>query len=332
MKKVTRPQYVRGKRILEIIRRGNHLGQCPNASDFGHELGVSRPTIMRDIEWLRDDEGAPIEYVPARHGYRLSDESWWLPPVSLNRREVFAFAVADKLLAAFRGTPIEADMHSALQKVAESIEGRITLDPAVLTDRLTVISEDYVEQDLETWSAVAEQLDRQERFRMDYERFDGMVRDYILEPYHLVAYHGNWYVVGQHVRKQRIATFAVSRIRSLNTTGESFEIPDAFDVREHVAKSFGIVRGEREFKVRLVFSSNVAGYVRERVWHRSQRVIRKRDGSVELQFRTAGWNELVRWVLSWQPDCHVVSPKRLRLRIAEKMRQGLRKTECGEGL
>ena len=88
--------------------------------------------------------------------------------------------------------------------------------------------------------------------------------------------------------------------------------------------AFGIVRGEKPFKVRLLFSSEVATYIRERIWHPSQEMLDRRDGSVEVRLETAGWKELVRWVLSWQPDCRVLSPRRLRERVEEKLRQGLR--------
>jgi len=45
----------------------------------------------------------------------------------------------------------------------------------------------------------------------------------------------------------------------------------------------------------------------------------RKDGWLELTFRTAGWKELVRWILSWQPDVRVLSPKALRDRIREKL-------------
>ena len=37
----------------------------------------------------------------------------------------------------------------------------------------------------------------------------------------------------------------------------------------------------------------------------------------------AGWNELLRRVLSWQPDCRVLAPARLRERVRAKMREAL---------
>lgn len=108
---------------------------------------------------------------------------------------------------------------------------------------------------------------------------------------------------------------------SLEPTGRLFDVPTTFDAKAHIEAAFGIVRGEEVFKVRLLFSAKVATYIRERIWHASQEIVERRDGRVELRLRTAGWKELVRWVLSWQPDCRVISPKRLRLRVEEKMRE-----------
>jgi predicted DNA-binding transcriptional regulator YafY len=333
MKKISRPQYARIRRILALIREGpsspsyaaagTAVGRLPNARDFGRALGVSRPTVMRDLDWLRDEENAPIEYVPSRHGYRLADQSWSLPPIQLSKREVFAFSIATKLIGAFRGTALDLDMESVLSKIAESLEGNITLDPESLSEHLTVVGEDYVAQDPEVWSAVAKATDRRERIEIVYQRFSGEVKEYALEPYHLPAYHGNWYVIGNNTAKGRVATFAVSRVRSIRLTGSFFEIGSDFDIEEHIRHSFGIVRGEKAFRVRLLFSRNVATYIRERVWHPSQKIVNKRDGGIELSFETAGWKELVRWVLSWQPDCRVLSPRRLRERVEEKMRMGL---------
>ncbi len=45
---------------------------------------------------------------------------------------------------------------------------------------------------------------------------------------------------------------------------------------------------------------------------------------MELRMKTSGWKELVRFVLSWQPDVEVLRPARLRDRVREKMIEGLR--------
>ena len=69
MKDVSRPQYYRIKRILGLIRGRIPDGKYPNAGTFRRELGISRRTVLRDLDFLRDEEGAPIEYDESRKGY-----------------------------------------------------------------------------------------------------------------------------------------------------------------------------------------------------------------------------------------------------------------------
>ena len=323
MKKFTRPQYYRIRRILDMIRAGTGRAKLPSRTDFVRELEISARTAMRDLDMLRDDLGAPIEYDASRKGYCLTDQRWSLPTVELGRREVFAFSVARKLVESFRGTALEMDMVSVFDKIADSLEGRITMDPGSLTERFTVIGEDHVVQDPEIWATMAQCVERGERLEMVYQKFSGQVGHYGLDPYHLVAYHGNWYVVGHVPDRERVQTFAISRVRRAEGTGRFFEMPEDFDAKAYLRAGFGIVGGDEILRVRVRFAPKVAAYIRERVWHPSQRLIEKRDGGIELQFETTGWKELVRWVLSWQPDVKVLAPKRLRERVELKMRQAL---------
>jgi predicted DNA-binding transcriptional regulator YafY len=138
MKTPTRPQYHRLQRILEMIREGTRVGPLPNCGDFTRELEVSRRTLMRDLDFLRDDHHAPIAYDDSRKGFRLTDPTFKLAPVELTQREVFTFSIARKLLERFEGTPLEMDMRSVLAKIAESLQGSVSLDIESLTEQLTL--------------------------------------------------------------------------------------------------------------------------------------------------------------------------------------------------
>jgi len=43
----------------------------------------------------------------ARHGFRLTDETYTLPPMRISRKEAFSFGLARKLLAHYEGTPLQ---------------------------------------------------------------------------------------------------------------------------------------------------------------------------------------------------------------------------------
>ncbi len=70
------------------------------------------------------------------HGYRLTDEGYRLSPVRISRKEAFGFALARKLLAAFEGTPLNLEMRSVLARIAESLEGEISVEPEWLSEQV----------------------------------------------------------------------------------------------------------------------------------------------------------------------------------------------------
>ena len=84
MRTATRPQYHRLQRILEMIREGTRAGSLPNCRHFTRELEISRRTLMRDLDFLRDDHHAPIAY----HG------NWYLRALNTaaGRTETFALS------------------------------------------------------------------------------------------------------------------------------------------------------------------------------------------------------------------------------------------------
>ena len=62
MKAGFRPQYYRIRRMVQMVREGSETGCLPNSRDFMGEFGVSRRTVARDLDFLRDEESSPLEY------------------------------------------------------------------------------------------------------------------------------------------------------------------------------------------------------------------------------------------------------------------------------
>ena len=324
MKTHSRPQYYRLRRIVEMVREGTAAGYRPSNRDFPQGIGVSRRTIARDLDFLRDEENAPLEYDPAARGWRLTEPTYQLPPVRLRAEEVFGFFVARKLLEAFVGTPMELAMRSVMEKIAESMQGFVTVDLEAMTDRFSVIGDDHAVIDPAVWKAMVRGIHGCEQLAAVYQRFDGVVKGYRLEPHHLVAYHGNWYLLATNACDHQTEIFALSRFRSVAAQRTRFVRPKDYDPLEFIKDGFGITRGGRPMYVRLWFSPKVATYVKERIWHPSQTVREQPDGAVEIQLTTTGRKELIRWILSWTPDVKVLAPADLRERVLACLETGWR--------
>jgi len=52
--------------MVQMVREGAETGYLPNSSDFMKEFEVSRRTVARDLDFLRDEERAPLAYDDAR--------------------------------------------------------------------------------------------------------------------------------------------------------------------------------------------------------------------------------------------------------------------------
>ena len=98
-------------------------------------------------------------------GYGGAGETYALPPVSISRKEAFSFGLARKLLAHYDGTPLHLDMKAVLGKIAESLEGEVTLEPDWLSEHVDVLPEDRVRIDPELWGRMVGFIERRETIK-----------------------------------------------------------------------------------------------------------------------------------------------------------------------
>jgi predicted DNA-binding transcriptional regulator YafY len=124
---------------------------------------------------------------------------------------------------------------------------------------------------------------------------------------------------GHFIRELEVSGRTV--MRDLDFLGDNLHAPAFFK------DTFGISQADKPWKVRLLFAREVAPYIRERVWHRSQALRQRRDGALEFRLQTSSRKELTRWILSWMPHVQVLAPRQLRDRVRQRMREGL--ARCG---
>jgi predicted DNA-binding transcriptional regulator YafY len=143
-----------------------------------------------------------------------------------------------------------------------------------------------------------------------------------IDPYKVWYHGGALYVIGHDHRSGEIRTFAVDRIRAIETTSEPFEIDESFDFDAYTASSFGVV-AEPAVPVRIRFTSEWASFVCEREWHASQTTKRLPDGALELGMEVGGSQELANWVLSFGGGAEVLEPASLRKEVRDSLQTAL---------
>lgn len=111
MSPATRPPLRRFIAIERSIRNGEY----PNAESLASVLEVDARTVQRDIAFLKDQLGAPLEFCRKHNGYHLTDLSWTLPAFQLTEGELVSVFLAERLIRQYRGTPFETDTSASVR-------------------------------------------------------------------------------------------------------------------------------------------------------------------------------------------------------------------------
>ena len=319
--KRTNPQYARLMKLDRSIRTKEY----PNCLTFAVEAEVSQKTVQRDIDFLRDQCGAPIAYDRIRKGFYYADETWMLPSVMLSEGELLAVLLGAKALEQYRGTPAGEQLERIFDKLAAMLPDRIALRPEQLYAGFTFRGPPAKPVDADVWSTVVQGVLRRQSLRIRYRSFempeDETPDESLIEPYHIANLQGEWYVLCVYHGYEDVRQLALPRICAAALTDQRFDVPPGFDAGRHLAATFGRFVGDgTSHRVRLLFDQEVANWVTERQWHPAQQVRTRKDGSVKLEFPAAGLFEVQRWVLSWGSRVRVLSPKELAGMLASEIK------------
>jgi predicted DNA-binding transcriptional regulator YafY len=297
----------------------------PNARTLGAELEVHPRTIYRDLDFLRDSWGAPIEFCSRRNGYYYRNPDYALPLLRLTEGELLALFVAERVMQHYRGTPYGRDLTTAFEKLAAQLPDTVSLDLTHLQDAYSIRGPDACVGDLERFRRVALAVQENQQLELVYwSASHDETCQRVVDPYHLTLVSGEWYLVAYCHLREEVRMFVPARIRSLRETGERFQRPTDFCIDAYLDGSFRALRGNgRPRRVRLRFTAEAARWVREKQWHPSQRLRSCKDGSLEVSFRLTHLAEVKRWVLSYGSACEVLEPVELRQQVQDELRRTL---------
>jgi proteasome accessory factor B len=322
------------KRHTEIVRQWNILRAIGSAADvtinsLAAEHRVSGRTIRRDLDALQS-AGFPLYDTPCPGGphlWRLAGQPFRkLTETSFSFPELCAFYANRTRLAANGGSPIDADLHSALQKVGRALSPHMRSYLDKLGDVLTCKPEPAPvgRVDAKVQSALVETLARatveHRRVDMDYHSFASRrVKKYTIEPQRLTFTNGGLYLYAFVPAYSQMRTFALQRIRKLKVLEETFKPGEVLE--EPYLNSLGPYSGGRVQEVEILFLASVAPYVEEREWHQSQQIVRNDDGSVVLRMKIAVDPPLRCWVLGFGHYARVLKPSALAADILEELEE-----------
>jgi proteasome accessory factor B len=313
-----RPPLERMLRIHQALQSA----QYPNASGLAVELEVSTKSVHRDLEFMRDRLGLPVEYDGSRRGYAYTEEVSGFPTLQITEGELFALLVAERALQQYRGTNFERPLASAFRKLAASLPDTVSINLADWEGTISFRTSAEPILDLGRFDQLSKATAQRRQVRLEYRKAgQRAVETRVVDPYHLANINGEWFLFAYCHLRRDIRTFVPARIQKVELTGKRFVPSRRFSLAQRLRDSFGVITGAGEYEVVVRFAEAVADYLREKRWHPSQTLRELPDGQVELRFRLSSLTEVQRWILSWGGRARVLSPPELVASIRHEAEQ-----------
>ncbi len=306
--------------MARVFRLHNRLAanHFPNCRKLSSELEVSAKTIQRDIDFMRDHLGLPIEYDELKFGFYYTQPVTSFPSIEVSEGEIVALLVSQKALEQYRGTPFEKPLQTAFKKITDGLQDRIQFNWADIGSTISFRGIGNSVADLELFEKLSRAVLQFHEVEFEYCKLES--RRYELrriQPYHLGCVENQWYLFGLDLVRRQLRTFALPRMRALRDTRNKFQRPPDFSISDHLNDSFGVFKGKARHQVRIRFEGIAARLVSERQWHPSQKIRRLAGETVELTMTLGSLEEVERWVLSWGKNALVLEPAQLAERIRD---------------
>ena len=312
-------------RIERLIRQR----RCVGFQDLQDTLEVSRATLHRDLQFLRDRLGAPIVFDADRQGYRFADEDQTarheLPGLWFDESELHALLLARQLLGSIDA---DAALGRHLQPLLERIRLLLGGDDSQaqrLLDRVVVVTPAKRPTQAPFFEmAVAALLERR-RIELDYySRARGVSTHRVLSPQRLVHYRNTWYLDAWCHEAGELRRFALDAFEDARLLKDKARDLALRTVRSELDAGYGAFVGRKARWAVLHFSAAVARWVSREQWHPGQRSRWLDDGSYELEVPFADPLELAMDLLRLGPDVEVLEPEDLRQLVASRLQAAAR--------
>ena len=150
------------------------------------------------------------------------------------------------------------------------------------------------------------------------------ISERVIHPY-TIYFRQQYYLVAWCTARESIREFRLDRILAADLLETRFvEAPD-FNYEDYTKRSWGGLKGDKDYEVVLKFSPECSRFVREYHGDKADRMRDLADGGLEFCKTVSALDEVFPWVLSQGPDVEVIEPQELRDMVVEAIRQQAKK-------
>ncbi len=145
------------------------------------------------------------------------------------------------------------------------------------------------------------------------------ITDRKVYPLALKEHKNRWYLIAEDKKDDKIKSFGLDRLSSMEITQETFKKEITFDVNKYYKNSFGIISSESEQpeEILLSFNSFQGKYIKSMPLHETQQIIEDNNDRLVVKMKLYITYDFIMEILSMGPNVKVLQPQKLRNNIMQ---------------
>ena len=313
---------------IELLLRGRG---CVSFEELLDELVVSRATLKRDLQYLRERLSAPIVYDRGENGYRFeaagpaSAVRQELPGLWFSEGEIHALLTMHQLLS---GLDDDGVLSRHLAPVMDKLEGMLGADDneaRELMRRVKVIGTARRRVPSKHFELLGSALVKRKRVWLRYfKRSDRSESEREVSPQRLVNYRNTWYLDAWCHSSEALRRFALDAVREARLVDTRTRNVAVKELEAELDAGYGIYGGGAKLRwATLVFDDRAAQWVASEEWHAEQTSRWLPDGRYELKVPYSDPTELLMDILRHGDSVRVVADKALARAVQARLEASL---------
>lgn len=318
----------RTERIYKIDQMIHERG-CVPFPMLQQRLEVSRATVKRDLEYMRNRLNAPIVWDREAGGYRFgvperAGGQYELPGLWFSSEEIHALLTMQHLLATLDTGGLLGPHVQPLLARLNGLLGTAQDTAEEIRKRVRILSMAKRAMPVDNFEKLGSALLRRRRLQITYRsRSKDELTEREISPQRLVHYRDNWYLDAWCHLRGALRSFALDAIERAEVLEKPARNVSAKTLDQVLGSGYGIFSGRRVSWAKLKFSPQRARWVSCEQWHPRQRGRFDEAGAWLLQVPYSDERELVMDILKYGADVEVLAPAALRSRCRSELTKAL---------
>ena len=318
---VSKKQLLRLVRIVMELKKNSYpnckyfikmFGDLDYNPNINTSINCTDRTIKRDIEILKKDFEAPIDFDFRENGYYLTDKEWKFSCPILDEDHISSSLLGAQIAENIVPQPLKGIIRNAISTQLTTNSSKLLRNAFMRS--LMVISGIKAAVDPKVFEVVFDGWRQHEAIYFNYSSPYGKKSRIYFEPHILAFDKGVWYTKGLKLPEEEEHVYAIQRIFCAELSGKTFKIDKA--IVEKVQEE-GLFDHPKLENIKLLCDSSIGLYLSEHAEMEEFQITAQEDGKLLVELIPTIEEDVIKWILSEAGNIRVLEPESLREKITK---------------